>query len=83
MSPTAAEKNLGFYETIQDGDLGYWKHMAAPRVRLARALRAVEDRRPKSLCDFGCGNAAVLAAVRQLFPGMRLAGVDLSPNLVA
>ncbi len=83
MNKTAAEKNLAYYETIEGGDLGYWKHMAAPRARVARALSAVEEMAPGSLCDFGCGNAALLAAVRERFPGMPLAGVDLSPGLVA
>ncbi|MFN2443962.1 MAG: trans-aconitate 2-methyltransferase [Thermoanaerobaculia bacterium] len=57
--------------------------MAAPRARLAVLRREVRSIRPTSLVDVGCGQGVLLEALAGELPDARLAGIDLSAELIA
>lgn len=82
-SCNAAQANREWYDRLTAGQEDYWRLMAAPRLRVRTALKAVARANPARLCDFGCGNGALLEAVHARFPGTELMGLDLSPELVA
>ncbi len=78
---TAAERYqdgryLQVHPEWHDGDAG-WK---AAEVR--QVLRD-EGLAPATVCDVGCGTGGVLAALRHDLPGVRLVGLEPSPQAVA
>ena len=56
---------------------GYWNH----DYRLT--IWILEKRNAKRLIDIGCGNGAFLEMFHKLSPGTKLAGLDLSREMVA
>ncbi|MBG0775210.1 MAG: class I SAM-dependent methyltransferase [Desulfovibrionaceae bacterium] len=79
----AAARNRAFYDRLSGGQDDYWTLMAAPVFRVRRILELVRAARPSRLCDFGCGNGALLAEVARAMPAAQLFGLDLSAPLVA
>lgn len=79
----AKDANRAYYDRRTQGQEDYWRLMAAPRFRVRMALRAVAQARPATICDFGCGNGALLGAVHARFPHIQLMGLDLSSELIA
>lgn len=79
----ATARNRAYYGAAAEGQRDYWRKMAAPRVRLAVLQREVSSIAPASLVDVGCGRGALLEAVASKLPGAHLAGIDLSPELIA
>jgi trans-aconitate 2-methyltransferase len=63
---------------------GVYARHATPRLRPALDLLArVPLERAASVVDLGCGAGALFPALRARFPGARLTGVDLSPEMLA
>jgi SAM-dependent methyltransferase len=81
----ALEINREYYGTLSAGRENYWKLMPAPRMRIERVLSAIRlvKPSPSACCDFGCGNGALLAAVRERFPHASSYGIDLSAAQIA
>jgi 2-polyprenyl-3-methyl-5-hydroxy-6-metoxy-1,4-benzoquinol methylase len=77
----AARVNLEHYQRDLAGQDDYWRLMAAPRFRVETLLGLVAESGASSLVDLGCGSGRLLAEVAERFPGMELAGIDLSPRL--
>ncbi len=77
--PDAARINRDYYDRFAATEQPYWKYMAAPRARVGRIRKLTRDMAPGLICDFGCGNGALLLAVARDFPKARLVGIDLSP----
>lgn len=75
----AATANQAYYDGYAATGQGYWKYMAAPRLRRRRILSLVSALSPASVCDFGCGDGALLNSIKGHRPDMALCGVDLSP----
>jgi 2-polyprenyl-3-methyl-5-hydroxy-6-metoxy-1,4-benzoquinol methylase len=75
---TAEATNSEYYGTLSTGRDDYWRKMAAPRFRVARFLRMLGEAPPASLVDLGCGNGMLLREIRERYPRVKLAGVDLS-----
>ncbi|MDF1537105.1 MAG: class I SAM-dependent methyltransferase [bacterium] len=61
-------EKLAFFE----GDDAYF---ASYKARIVRDLIRTE---PESILEFGCGTGRNITAMRELFPGARLAGCDIS-----
>ncbi|MEW5733651.1 MAG: class I SAM-dependent methyltransferase [Thermodesulfobacteriota bacterium] len=78
----AAARNQAYYDGYAATGQGYWKYMAAPRLRRKRILSLVSALSPASVCDFGCGDGALLHTIQKRRPDVRLCGVDLSPAQV-
>ena len=74
----AARVNRAYYEAASAGRDDYWRHMAAPRARVAALLKLVGEEPARSLVDLGCGGGSLLAEVAERLPGLVLAGLDLS-----
>lgn len=55
-------------------------HRLRPAIDLLHALPALPA---GDIVDLGCGNGAVGPALQAAFPGRRLTGVDLSPEMMA
>ena len=55
-----------------------------PGARHRRRLifAAIEELKPTSICDVGCGNAELLSLIHRRFPNITLYGADLSPEVV-
>jgi SAM-dependent methyltransferase len=58
------------------------KFSPAPYHRRRLILEMARDLTFASALDVGCGNAEVLLALAQAFPGARLAGADLSQHVI-
>lgn len=80
--PSEAERNREYYDRLLAGQDAYWRHMAAPRLRMRRILEFVAIQRPGVVCDFGCGNGAFLQEIREVLRPAVLAGIDISEQLV-
>lgn len=80
---TATDTNREYYEAASAAREDYWRYMAAPRARVARVVDLVRGLAPRSLIDLGCGNGQLLDELARAFPGMRLAGLDLSARQIA
>ena len=76
-------KDEQHYNRLRKGQSGYWKHMAAPRLRRRRIMEWVRRMMPGSVCDFGCGNGELLKMVAERMPEIRLAGIDITDNQIA
>jgi len=74
----ADKVNRDLYAVVNSGRDDYWRKMAAPRFRVRTILKTLEADPPASLLDLGCGNGQLLVEVQPRFPGIRLAGIDLS-----
>jgi len=74
--------NIDFYEAVSQGQLDYWRKMAAPRFRVKTLLKEIQKIQPSSLVDLGCGGGQLLAEVQQRFPRIKLCGVDLSQTQI-
>jgi 2-polyprenyl-3-methyl-5-hydroxy-6-metoxy-1,4-benzoquinol methylase len=84
-APPSASRatNLEYYLRPLPGRADYWRRMAAPRFRVATLLRLIAEAQPASLVDLGCGGGELLGEIHRAFPGMQLAGVDLSEAQIA
>ena len=78
----ATDVNAAYYGAESAGRLDYWRKMAAPRARMATALRFIAERNPRRLIDIGCGSGLVLAEISRGSPGVELAGADLSETQI-
>jgi 2-polyprenyl-3-methyl-5-hydroxy-6-metoxy-1,4-benzoquinol methylase len=79
----ASAVNREFYDQRLPGRDDYWRKMAAPRARVARVLRLLDELRPQSLADLGSGGGQLLEEIHARHPRMKLAGVDLSTAQLA
>ncbi|PWR20173.1 methyltransferase domain-containing protein [Zavarzinia aquatilis] len=65
-------------------DPGQYAKFAGPRLRPAADLVArLPDRAYRAGIDLGCGGGQVTALLRSRFPGLALAGIDNSPDMLA
>jgi len=80
----ATEINRAYYDRLTAGRESYWKLMPAPRMRIERVVEAIRAAKPavRHLCDFGCGNGDLLAALAQRFPDAKLYGIDLAAEQI-
>ena len=80
----ATEINRAYYGRLTAGRESYWKLMPAPRMRIERVVAAIRAAKPtvRHLCDFGCGNGDLLAALAMHLPLARLYGIDLSAEQI-
>jgi 2-polyprenyl-3-methyl-5-hydroxy-6-metoxy-1,4-benzoquinol methylase len=78
------ELNRAYYDRLTAGRESYWKLMPAPRMRIERVVAAIRAAKPAvgHLCDFGCGNGDLLAALANDFPRAKLYGIDLSAEQI-
>jgi ubiquinone/menaquinone biosynthesis C-methylase UbiE len=74
-SRAAFDRQAPAYDSTRLGQHARW---LAPDV-----LAELERLQPKSLVDVGCGTGALLGAIVAARPGIRLYGIDLSPEMVA
>jgi SAM-dependent methyltransferase len=80
----ATEINRSYYGRLSAGRENYWLLMPAPRMR-TRAVAATIRRYKRvaeRLCDFGCGNGGLLAALTAQLPQAKLFGIDLSDEQI-
>jgi len=80
----ATEINRAYYDRLTAGRESYWKLMPAPRMRIERVVEAIRAAKPavRHLCDFGCGNGDLLAALAHRFPNAKLYGIDLAAEQI-
>jgi SAM-dependent methyltransferase len=78
MTTPAADFNRAHYERVTPGQDDYWRLMAAPRFRVSTILGILLEEPVGSVVDLGCGNGQLLSDVREHFPTVRLAGVDIA-----
>ena len=78
----AVEVNREYYERSSPGRDDYWRKMAAPRLRVRVLLGFLDTFRPASVVDLGCGGGVLLREIRERYPGVRLAGIDLSAEQI-
>jgi trans-aconitate methyltransferase len=80
----ATEINRAYYGRLAAGRENYWNLMPAPRMRIRCVVDAVRSntRDVRRICDFGCGNGALLAALVAEFPRAALHGIDLSKEQI-
>jgi SAM-dependent methyltransferase len=76
----ATEFNRSYYGELTAGRDNYWRLMPAPKMRIDCILARIRDHasRPKTICDFGCGNGALLAVLATHYPDVAMHGIDLS-----
>ena len=80
---TATDFNREYYEATNAGRDDYWRLMAAPRRRVQMILRLIAAvAEARTLVDIGCGNGALLDAIRARFPRLQLTGIDLSASQI-
>jgi len=82
VNENALDINREYYNRLSDGQEAYWKYMAAPRVRMKRIIEHIRRTSPASVCDFGCGNGALLLEIKKVLPHITLAGIDLADRLI-
>lgn len=80
----ATELNRSYYGELTAGRTSYWRLMPAPRMRIDAILGGVRARapHPEAICDFGCGNGALLEVLADHYPAARLQGIDLSEQQI-
>lgn len=80
----ATELNRAYYGRLTAGRESYWKLMPAPRMRIERVVKTIRAAKPavRRLCDFGCGNGDLLAALAKHLPQTKLYGIDLSAQQI-
>ena len=78
----STQQNREYYEAESAGRLDYWTYMAAPRFRVATLVELVEQHRPRSIVDLGCGNGALLGELAESPGQRRLVGIDLSTSQI-
>jgi len=76
-------KDGAFYDRCWQGWGGYISHSPATRARRRRILGWLRSDPVTDLLDVGCGNGAFLAELAQVRPDLRLAGADISPEVIA
>lgn len=76
------ERNRLYYASQTEGLESYWKEMAAPVVRRETFMKLIAEHRPSSVVDLGCGGGHLLYEIRQRWPQMQLAGVELSDEQI-
>ena len=72
------------YEQIWSGgwdDMRVYGPMSRHTRRLM--LSMCEDLQPRGICDIGCGEGSLLAALRQAHPGASVTGVEIAENAAA
>lgn len=81
---SATDYNQAYYGELTAGRENYWQFMPAPRMRIGKILAAMReiDRAVETVCDFGCGNGALLREIAGSFPDSTLHGIDLSPDQI-
>jgi len=77
-----SQLNRDFYEALSPGRQDYWRKMAAPRARMAAFLDLMAEDPFESLVDLGCGGGQLLAEIAERYPGVSLAGIDLSQSQI-
>lgn len=80
----ATEFNRAYYNRLSAGRENYWSLMPAPKMRIDEVVAAIEAGKPdaRRICDFGCGNGALLLVLAARFPEARLSGLDLSEEQI-
>lgn len=58
------------------------RYSPAPRLRRERILAWLAANKVTSVLDVGCGNGEFLLAAQKALPGVRLAGCDVSPEVI-
>ena len=64
------------WEQSADGDLNYKKYYDFSRVRLASAIKGIENK--KTVLEIGCGAGFALNFLANNLPSLSLSGVDIS-----
>jgi cyclopropane fatty-acyl-phospholipid synthase-like methyltransferase len=80
----ATEINRAYYNRLTAGQSNYWALMPAPKMRIDSVVSGIEANMPaaRSICDFGCGNGALLLALAERCPDATLYGIDLSDEQI-
>ena len=80
----ATEINRSYYGRLTAGRENYWLLMPAPRMRTRAVAATIHRHKPtvERLCDFGCGNGGLLAALAAQVPQAQLYGIDLSEEQI-
>ena len=82
MERAASDINREYYNKLSAGQEAYWRHMPAPKMRVAAILHLLEEINFSSLCDFGCGNGVLLEKIAENFSGSSLHGLDISSDQI-
>ncbi len=77
-----ADVNRDYYGSTPPGLQDYWRRMAAPRQRVATLLELLAEAPPLRVVDLGCGGGQLLAEIASAWPGVELAGIDLSERQI-
>jgi 2-polyprenyl-3-methyl-5-hydroxy-6-metoxy-1,4-benzoquinol methylase len=78
----ASDKNRETYDAAWPNLDDFIRFNPGARHRRRHILALLDGLRFSSLLDVGCGNGALLTAIDARYPGVRLAGVDLSSVVV-
>lgn len=79
--PSAQEAVRKEYARLAAGYDRRWAGYVTASVR--ETLRRLDLRSGERLLDVGCGTGVLLDAVRRAAPGVRIVGVDLSPEMLS
>lgn len=79
----AAQYNRATYDRIWGQMSDFIRYNPGARHRRRHIFDLLAGVRFESLVDVGCGNGELLRLIDARFPGKQLAGVDLSPAVVA
>ena len=82
MTTTASDYNRETYDRIWSQMSDFIRYNPGARHRRRHVFQLLERCRFASLLDVGCGNGELLRLVDERWPGRRLAGADLSSNVV-
>lgn len=66
-----------------EGREAYWNHMPAPKMRTNQIAQLVLQDIPHNLCDFGCGNGALIKSLANRLPSISYYGIDISDQQIA